>query len=108
MIKTYIKWYYNEKFNNIPGGKIDLAHHDTNAMRAMEETLAFDDAVSKAFSMTSEEDTLIVVSADHSHVFSMGGYASLYRNVLGVRGLISFYSVSQKVVKYRFFQIINY
>lgn len=41
-------------------------------------------AVELAVNMTSEEDTLIVVTADHSHVFTMGGYPSRGRNILGV------------------------
>jgi alkaline phosphatase len=55
------------------GGKIDHAHHATNAKRAVYETLELDKAVSKAKQMTSEDDTLIVVTADHSHVMTMAG-----------------------------------
>ncbi len=41
-------------------------------------------AVEKAVEMTDEEDTLIVVSADHSHVFTMGGYTKLTSDILGM------------------------
>lgn len=37
--------------------------------------MAFDDAIQKAVDMTSESDTLIIVTADHSHTFHMGGNA---------------------------------
>ncbi len=40
-------------------------------------------AVEKAVEMTDEEDTLIVVTADHSHVFTMGGYTKLTSDILG-------------------------
>ena len=51
----------------IEGGRIDHAHHDGNAARAMEDYVAFDAAIKKALEMTSREDTLIVATADHSH-----------------------------------------
>ncbi len=41
-------------------------------------------AVKKAVEMTDEEDTLIVVTADHSHVFTMGGYTKLTSDILGI------------------------
>ncbi len=40
----------------------------------MEETLEFDRAVALARRRQSEEDTLIVVSADHSHTMTYAGY----------------------------------
>lgn len=52
---------------------LDHAHHRNNAFRALHELLAFDAAIEQAVNMTSETDTLIIVSADHSHVFTMGG-----------------------------------
>uniref|UniRef100_A0A1I8PCT0 alkaline phosphatase n=1 Tax=Stomoxys calcitrans TaxID=35570 RepID=A0A1I8PCT0_STOCA len=58
----------------IEGGEIDLAHHDTKARLALEETKQFSQAIALARAMTSEEDTLIVVTADHSHTFSVAGY----------------------------------
>lgn len=40
-------------------------------------------AVEKALEMTDEKDTLIIVTADHSHVFTMGGYNSINNDILG-------------------------
>jgi len=62
-------------FTNI-GANIDKGHHENRARKALEEGLAFDDAVSKVINMTSSDDTLVVVSADHSHAFSFGGESS--------------------------------
>jgi alkaline phosphatase len=50
-----------------------LAHHATNAKRALYETIEFDKAVKRGREMTSEDDTLIVVTSDHSHVMSFSG-----------------------------------
>ena len=65
------------------GGRIDHAHHDTEAKLALHDTVAMADAVDKAKSLTSEADTLIVVTADHSHVFDFGGYPTLDNDILG-------------------------
>ncbi|KAH8418205.1 hypothetical protein KR222_000598 [Zaprionus bogoriensis] len=58
----------------VEGGKIDISHHDTMARIALDETAELSKAVRRAREMTSEEDTLIVVTSDHSHTFSLGGY----------------------------------
>ena len=58
----------------VEGGRIDHAHHDVNAARALEDTDAFDLAVATALEMTNVEDTLIIVTADHSHTMTMAGY----------------------------------
>ena len=58
----------------VEGGRIDHAHHETRARHALEETLEFDKAVELVRRKTSEDDTLVVVTADHSHVFTVGGY----------------------------------
>ncbi len=38
------------------------------------ETIALDAAVAVALEMTSDQDTLAIVTADHSHVMTMSGY----------------------------------
>lgn len=57
----------------LTGANIDIGHHETRARMALEEGMALDDAVTKVMEMTSNEDTLVVVSADHSHAFAFGG-----------------------------------
>ncbi|XP_040570997.1 alkaline phosphatase-like [Lepeophtheirus salmonis] len=61
-------------FLMVEGAKIDKGHHEGKANRALMETSAFDDAVLTALNMTSEEDTLIIVTADHGHSISFGAY----------------------------------
>ncbi|XP_070506461.1 membrane-bound alkaline phosphatase-like [Chironomus tepperi] len=67
----------------IEGGMIDQAHHYNYAQTSLDETKEFSDAIALARKMTSEEDTLIVVTADHSHVFTYNGYPARGSNVLG-------------------------
>lgn len=59
----------------VEGGRIDHGHHEGIAYRALSETAEFEKTVEFVRNQTNEEDTLIVVTADHSHVFTMGGYA---------------------------------
>ena len=65
------------------GARIDHAHHDGRARVALDETVAFDEAVRVAKEMTSDDDTLIVVTADHSHAFTSGSYSSRGNDILG-------------------------
>ena len=65
------------------GGRIDHAHHDNIAYRALDETLVFAEAVSKAVELTNINDTLIVVTADHSHSFAFSGYPEMDSDILG-------------------------
>ncbi|XP_078338081.1 alkaline phosphatase-like [Crassostrea virginica] len=68
----------------IESARIDHAHHDNKAKNALEETVALDEAVKVATELTSEEDTLIIVTADHSHVFNIAGYPKRGNDILGV------------------------
>ncbi|PAA52383.1 hypothetical protein BOX15_Mlig024835g1 [Macrostomum lignano] len=67
----------------VEGARIDSGHHANQAQRALYDVLAFDEAVQVATEMTSIEDTLIVVSADHSHVFTIGHYGYRGQPILG-------------------------
>lgn len=71
----------------VEGGRIDHAHHNGNAYRALTDTIALSDAVQVATQMTSADDTLILVTADHSHTLSFAGYPVRGNAILGkVRG----------------------
>ena len=72
----------------VEAGRIDHAHHGTNALRALTDTQELSRAVAKAVEMTDPEETLILVTADHSHVFTIAGYPALGNPILGVvRGI---------------------
>ncbi|MFO1320517.1 MAG: alkaline phosphatase [Burkholderiales bacterium] len=70
-------------FLMVEGGRIDHGHHASNAYRALTDAIALSEAVARARAMTSPADTLILVTADHSHVFTMGGYAKRGNPILG-------------------------
>ncbi|XP_046657865.1 alkaline phosphatase-like isoform X2 [Daphnia pulicaria] len=70
----------------VEGGRIDQAHHDGRAKLALEETIQFDLAVAAALNMTSRQDTLIIVTADHSHTMTINGYPERGNNLLGLSG----------------------
>jgi alkaline phosphatase len=70
----------------IEGGRIDHANHAGNAYRALDETIALSDAVRTAIE-TAPKDTLIIVTADHSHTLNFVGYPVRGNPILGkVRG----------------------
>jgi alkaline phosphatase len=58
----------------VEGGRIDHAHHLTNAHRALDETVEFAKTIEAVAKLVDPKDTLILVTADHSHVFTMAGY----------------------------------
>lgn len=58
----------------VEGGRIDHAHHAGNAYRALTDTVALSDAVRVADELTSDQDTLIIVTADHAHTLNFVGY----------------------------------
>ena len=74
----------NGYFLFVEGGKIDLGHHDGNARTALTEGIEFDRAISKALSLVDLSETLIVVTADHSHTMTIGGYLGHEKNLLGL------------------------
>lgn len=67
----------------VEGGLIDKGHHGTWARLALDETVEFSKAVAEAASMTSEDDTLIVVTSDHAHTMTMAGYPIRGEDILG-------------------------
>lgn len=67
----------------VESGRIDHAHHGTNAYRALSETQQLSEAVKVAHAKTGD-DTLIIVTADHSHVFTMAGYPMRGNPILGL------------------------
>ena len=71
-------------FLHVEAGRIDHAHHAGNAQRALLDTIELSNAVKKAYEMTNPEETLIIVTADHSHVFTIAGYPHRGNNILGL------------------------
>ncbi|NRD74989.1 alkaline phosphatase [Shewanella sp. VB17] len=68
----------------VEAGRIDHAHHAGNAARALHDTIALSEAVRIAMEKTSSNDTLLMVTADHSHVFTIAGYPTRGNPILGL------------------------
>ncbi len=75
-------------FLHVEGGRIDHAHHAGNARRALTETIEFSNAVRRTVELLQAagklDDTLIIVTADHSHTFTIAGYPSRGNPILGL------------------------
>ncbi|UAA40088.1 alkaline phosphatase [Paraneptunicella aestuarii] len=70
-------------FLMVESGRIDHGHHAGSAYNALTDTIEFADAVQAAVSATNPEETLIIVTADHSHVFTIAGYPKRGNPILG-------------------------
>ena len=73
----------NGFFLTVESGRIDHAHHAGNAYNALNDTIEFAKAVQAAVDNTNPEETLILVTADHSHVFTIAGYPKRGNPILG-------------------------
>ncbi len=91
-------------FLMVEGGRIDHALHDTNAKRALVDTIAMDDAIAAVLTEVKKTDpnlehTLIVVTADHDHTMVHLGYAQRTGKTqagnAGVLGLVKNYAGSR-------------
>ena len=88
-------------FLMVEGGRIDHALHETTAKKALQDTVAFDQAIKTAIDAMKQRDpdlknTLIVVTADHDHTLVLNGYAQRTGKTTasnpGVLGLVKNYS----------------
>lgn len=68
----------------VESGRIDHAHHMGQAGVALEEGNEFANAIQYAIDNTDPAETLILVTADHSHVFTMAGYPRRGNDILGL------------------------
>lgn len=67
----------------VEAGRIDHGHHDGKAVKALNDAKAMNEAVENAMKLVNKE-TLIIVTADHSHVFTIGGYPKRGNPVFGL------------------------
>ena len=71
-------------FLMVEAGRIDHAHHGGNAFRALTDTIELSNAVRLAMRRTRQDDTLIIVTADHSHSLTLSGSATRGNPILGL------------------------
>lgn len=70
----------------VEGGRIDHGNHATKAYKALNETIELHKAIDAAVKLTSRKDTLILLTADHSHTLSIAGYPDRGNDILGLGG----------------------
>lgn len=68
----------------VEAGRVDHAHHATNAYRALTDMQAFDAAIAAALGRVDLDETLILVTADHGHTMTFAGYPSRGNPILGL------------------------
>ena len=68
----------------VEGGRIDHASHESNAYRTLSDAAAMNEAVKTVLRKVNLEETLIVVTGDHSHTLTMAGYAKRGNPILGI------------------------
>lgn len=68
----------------VEAGRIDHGHHAGSAFAALHDTVALSKAVRKALDMVNLDETMILVTADHSHVFTMAGYPKRGNPIFGL------------------------
>jgi alkaline phosphatase len=68
----------------VEGGRVDHGLHAGNAARALGDAKALDEAVAAAIAATNPKDTLIIVTADHSHTLMIQGYPDRNNPILGL------------------------
>ncbi len=71
-------------FLMVEGGRIDHGHHDGKPGYSLTEAQEFNRAIQAVIDRVDPDETLILVTADHSHVFTMGGYATRGNPILGL------------------------
>lgn len=68
----------------VESARIDKWHHTNNAYRALRDVDELSKAVAVAMEMTSDKDTLIIVTADHSQSLNLNGPAEIGQPILGL------------------------
>jgi alkaline phosphatase len=68
----------------VEGGRIDHGHHAGSAYLALHEAVEFSRAVDAVLAKVDRKDTLVVVTADHSHTLTFAGYPQRGNPILGL------------------------
>jgi alkaline phosphatase len=68
----------------VEGGRVDHASHESNAYRTLTDAVALNEAVKTALDKVDTDETLIIVTADHSHTLTINGYPKRGNPILGL------------------------
>ncbi|KAG5683699.1 hypothetical protein PVAND_012965 [Polypedilum vanderplanki] len=74
----------NGYFLLVEGGRIDHGHHFTQSRYAVDELIEFHKAIETIKNKVNLDETLIVVTGDHGHTLSFGGWPKRGNDVFGV------------------------
>lgn len=98
-LKTIDLLSKNDKgyFLLVEGGRIDHGHHENKAHKALDDFVMFDKTIESVIKKVSLEDTLVVVTADHSHTFTLGGNSLRGNPVYGQKSFNFF--IQKKISK---------
>ncbi|WP_166424312.1 alkaline phosphatase [Paraglaciecola sp. 20A4] len=70
-------------FLMVESGRIDHGHHAGSAYNALTDAIELSNAIQAAIDSTNPDETLILVTADHGHVFTIAGYPKRGNPILG-------------------------
>ncbi|KGJ03696.1 alkaline phosphatase [Paracoccus halophilus] len=70
----------------VEAGRVDHAHHAGNAARALMDTVEVAAAVQAVYEKVDPAETLIILTADHSHTMAFSGYPARNNPILGIAG----------------------
>lgn len=68
----------------VEGGRIDHGSHSGNAYRTLTDAVALNEAVKTIIGKVDLNETLVVVTGDHSHTLTLAGYARRGNPILGI------------------------
>ncbi len=74
----------NGFFMQVEAGRVDHAHHGNNLARTVTDGAEFVRTIEMVDEMTNDEDTLLIVTADHEHSFALNGYCGRGSDILGL------------------------
>ena len=94
----------NGYFLFVEGGRIDHGHHDQQAHKALEEFVELDDTIEEVLKRINLDETLVIVTADHSHSMQFIGYDA--RNT-SVFDNVEVENSNKKLFPYRYFHREN-
>ncbi|MEL7536362.1 MAG: alkaline phosphatase [Pseudomonadota bacterium] len=87
MTMRALDWFADKEdgyFLVVEAGRIDHAHHAARAGVALAETVEFARAIDQTLARVDTADTLVLVTADHSHTLNIGGYPTRGNPILGL------------------------
>ena len=64
-------------------GRIDHGLHANKAQLSLGEVVMFDDTIRTVMEMINTDETLVVVTADHSHSLTINGYPKRGNDIFG-------------------------